>query len=152
MANENIITTETTTETTAAPKKNIRIVGGAAVLTSTVKLADLKTIKTYEPKALHLLGGEDGKDTVFMIDIAGEGYGGFCGNMGIMFAPKTTDTNGYATVTVMIPEGTEKPAEWFVNSYGAAVMKLNELEAKLPAVLAKLSANKKAVLDAIEIG
>ena len=152
MANENFTTTETVETPVASTKKTIRIVGAAAVLTSSMKLADLKTIKTYEPKALQLLGGEDGKETVFMIDIADEGYGGYCGNMGIMFAPKTTDANGYATVTVMIPDGTEKPAEWFVNNYGAAVMKLNELEATLPAVLGKLSANKKAVLDAIEIG
>ena len=129
----------------AAPKKSIRIVGGAAVLTSSMKLADLKTIAKYQPEALNLMGGKDNEETVFMAGIAPKGYGGFCGAMGIMFAPNTT-------VTVNIPEGTEKPAEWFVENFGGAVMKLNKLEATLPAVLAKLDADKKTVLDAIAIG
>ena len=136
----------------AAPKKSIRIVGGAAVLTSSMKLADLKTIAKYQPEALNLMGGKDNEETVFMAGIAPKGYGGFCGAMGIMFAPNTTDAEGHATVTVNIPEGTEKPAEWFVENFGGAVMKLNKLEATLPAVLAKLDADKKTVLDAIAIG
>lgn len=136
----------------AAPKKSIRIVGHAAVLTSSMKLADLKTIAKYQPDALNMKGGKDNEETIFMANIAEKGFGGFCGTKGVMFAPTTTDADGHATVTVSVPEGTEKPAEWFVENYGGAVMKLNKLEATLPAVLAKLDADKKTVLDAIAIG
>lgn len=152
---ENIITNptvETPFEAVASAPKKIRIVGGAAVLTSALKLEDLKTVAKYQPEALKLKGGKDNEETVFMAGIADKGYGGFCGAMGVMFAPNTTDANGHATVTVNIPEGTAKPAEWFVENFGGAIMKLRELEASLPTVITKLAADKASVLGDIEIG
>ena len=39
----------------------IVIAGDAVVITSALKLEDIKTIAKYNPKALTLMGGEDGR-------------------------------------------------------------------------------------------
>ena len=43
----------------------ITIAGDAAVVTSAMKLEDIKTIEKYRPKELVLKGGEDGKEPIF---------------------------------------------------------------------------------------
>lgn len=39
----------------------ITIAGDAVVITSSLKLDDIKTIAKYRPKALTLMGGDDGQ-------------------------------------------------------------------------------------------
>lgn len=146
--NTNITNTEAVEATTAAPAKKIRIVGDAVVVTSELSLAELKTIQKFNSKALILMGGDEGKTPVFAMSVAGSGYGSLTNN-GIMWAPSTNDPAKKATMTMMIPAGTEKPSEWFVDNFGGAIMNLNALEATLPAVLSKLNADKAAVLASI---
>lgn len=43
----------------------IVIAGDAVVVTSAMKLEDIKTIEKYRPKELVLKGGEDGKEPIF---------------------------------------------------------------------------------------
>ena len=45
----------------------ITIAGDAAVVTSAMKLEDIKTIEKYRPKELVLKGGEDGKEPIFCL-------------------------------------------------------------------------------------
>ena len=45
----------------------IVIAGDAVIVTSTMKLEDIKTIAKYRPKALTLMGGEDGKEPIFAV-------------------------------------------------------------------------------------
>ena len=45
----------------------ITIAGDAAVVTSAMKLEDIKTIEKYRPKELVLKGGEDGKEPIFAV-------------------------------------------------------------------------------------
>ena len=54
----------------------IVIAGDAIVVTSAMKLEDIKTIEKYRPNALTLMGSEDGKEPIFAIGTT-EG----CGNI-----------------------------------------------------------------------
>lgn len=126
-----------------------KIFGDSVVMTSSVKLADLKNIAKYAPKALTLMGGEDGKEPIFSICIGKSGAGSL-NAFGATFAPATRDSEGKATITMMIPAAVEKAKEWVVEEFGGALMNLAELEKQLPAVVEKIAADKKAVEDSIE--
>lgn len=45
----------------------IVIAGDAVVVTSAMKLEDIKTIEKYRPKELVLKGGEDGKEAIHSV-------------------------------------------------------------------------------------
>lgn len=125
-----------------------KIFGDSVVITSSVKLADLKNVAKYAPKALILKGGEDGKEEIFGISI-GEGAG-YINGWSANFAPSTRDAEGHATITMMIPANVTDAKDWMVEEFGGALMNLAKVEEKLPEVIAEIAANKKAVEDSIE--
>lgn len=126
-----------------------KIFGDSIVITSSIKLADLKNVAKYAPTALTLMGGEDGKEPVFGICVSKTGPG-FINGVGAGFAPATRDADGKATITMMIPASIEKAKEWVVEEFGGALMNLKALETALPAVIEKIAADKKAVEESIE--
>ena len=80
---------------------NIIIAGDAVVLTSSLKLSDLEEIKKYEPSALVKMGGEDGKEPIFAIDVV-KGAGSV-GPFGVSFGRTTNDGTGCACGTRPAP-------------------------------------------------
>ena len=55
---------------------NTKVIGNAAVITSTLKLADIKKIeKSTRKDVLTLKGGEDGKTPIFMVGTTTYGTG-----------------------------------------------------------------------------
>ena len=126
-----------------------KIFGDSVVITSSIKLADMKNVAKYAPKALTLMGGEDGKEELFKV-MVGKAGAGSINAWGATFASSTRDAEGKATITMMIPAAVEKAKEWIVEEFGGALMNLKALEDQLPAVIAKIAADKKAVEDSIE--
>ena len=126
-----------------------KIFGDSGVITSRIKLAELKNGAKYAPKALTLMGGEDGKEELFKIMVGKSGAGPI-NAWGASFAPATRDHEGKATITMMVPAAVEKAKEWVVEEFGGALMNLAEVEKTLPAVIEKIAADKKAVEDSIE--
>lgn len=126
-----------------------KIFGDSVVITSSIKLADLKNVAKYAPKALTLMGGEDGKEPIFCVN-AGKTGTGALNAFGATFAPATRDHEGFATITMMIPAAVAKAKEWVVEEFGGALMHLAEVEKQLPAVIEKIAADKKSVEDSIE--
>lgn len=127
----------------------IKMFGDAAVITSGVSLESLKKITKYNPKALTLMGGEDGKEPVFCVAVAKAGYGSL-NAFSASFAPTTRDEEGKATITMTIPEAVTNAKDWAFDTFGAAVKLLNEVEAKLPEILAQVEADKVAFNAMIE--
>lgn len=126
-----------------------KIFGEAIVVTSTIKLEDLKKVERYSCNSLILKGGEDGKQPIFGVCVAKEGMGNIS-SISVSFAPTTRNAEGYATVTMTIPDGVADAKEWVVDKFGGALMYLAELEKALPAVVEKIKADAKAVADSIE--
>lgn len=128
----------------------IIVAGEAVVITSSMKLADLETIKKYNPKALVLMGGEDGKEPVFCIGV-NRGKAGSINQFSVDFGAETRDDKKLATMTLMTSGVTGDVKEFVADKYGAALMLLNKLEATLPAALEAIAAEKKAILENITV-
>lgn len=128
----------------------IIVAGEAVVITSSMKLADLETIKKYNPKALVLMGGEDGKEPVFCIGV-NRGKTGSINQFSVDFGAETRDDKKLATMTLMTSGVTGDVKEFVADKYGAALMLLNKLEATLPAALEAIAAEKKAILENITV-
>lgn len=127
----------------------IVIAGDAVVITSSLKLEDIKTIQKYRPKELVLKGGEDGKEPIFAIG-AGSGYGNI-NEVGASFGGTTHDEEKLATITMVANAGTEDVKNWVADRLGGAIINLNKLEEKLPGVLAEITAQKATVMSNITV-
>lgn len=128
----------------------VSIVGNAVVATSEMSLADLKTIKKYHPEALSLMGGENGKEKLFTIDVADTGCG-VVGQYGIVFAEHTHDEAKKACVTMCMSGVQGDIREIVADTLGPAIRYMAELEKTLPEVLTKTKDEKDAVLAAIQV-
>lgn len=128
----------------------ITIAGDAIVITSALKLEDIKTISKFRKDALTLKGGENGKEPIFAI-CATSGRGSI-GSMGVSFGRETRDEDKLAMVT-LLDHATDDCdlTEWIVDNLGGALMKLNQLEATLPAVLEEIAAEKAAIIENIAV-
>ena len=122
----------------------IVIAGDAVVVKSELKLEDIKTIEKYNAKALTLMGGDEGKEPIFATGT------GSINSVGASFGK--ADSDGKAVIT-MVMQGvpTEKAKDWVADTLGAALMNLNTLEAKLPEVLAGISAQRATVMENISV-
>ena len=127
----------------------IVIAGDAVVVTSNLKLEDIKTVEKYRPKALSLMGGEDGKEPIFAVGTT-EG----CGNInafGASFGRESHDADKHAIITMVIGADTGDVKEWVADRIGTAIINLNKLEEKLPAVLDEIAAEKAEVMSNITV-
>jgi hypothetical protein len=128
----------------------IVIAGDAIVVTSALKLEDIRTIEKYRHKELVLKGGDDGKEPVFAIG-ATEGTGNI-NAVGASFGRESHDAEKLATITMCAGSAaTGDIKEWVADRIGAAIINLNKLEEKLPAVLDEIAAEKAAVLSNITV-
>lgn len=127
----------------------ITITGRAVVITSAMKLNDLKTIKKYRPNALTLYEGEgEGKEPVFAIGV-GQGFGNI-GKYGAEFGH--TNSDGYAQITMCCDVDTSGDIkEYVAENVGCAILQLNKLEEMLPDVIREIEAEKASIMDNITV-
>jgi len=127
----------------------IVIAGDAVVVTSALKLEDIHTIEKYRPKALVLKGGEDGKEPIFAIGVT-NGAGNI-NEVGASFGRASHDDEKFATITMVTDGVTGDVKEWVADRIGGAIINLNKLEEKLPAVLAEIEGQKAEVMGNITV-
>ena len=128
----------------------ILVAGDAVIITSSVALEDIKTVKKYRPKALVLMGGEDGKEKVFAMDWT-KGSGGI-NTFSASFNGETRDDAKLATITMALPEGFSGDVEEFVKEkIGVGIINLNKLEEKIPADHDEIKAEERAILSNISV-
>lgn len=127
----------------------IVIAGDAVVVTSALKLEDIRTIEKYRPKSLVLMGGEDGKEPIFAIGTT-KGAGNI-NAIGASFGRETHDEEKFATITMVCNKADGDVVEHVADALGAAIINLNKLEATLPAVLQEIEAEKAEVMSNITV-
>ena len=127
------------------------IAGEAVVITSALKLEDIRALERYRPDALTLKGGKDGTEDIFKIGTSDSR--GRISRYGISFDNASHDDGKFATLTVCLecPEGTEDVQAWVAETYGTAIINLNKLEETLPDVISGISAERAEVLHNISI-
>jgi len=128
----------------------IIIAGQAVVVKSEVSLDELKEIKKYRPDALTLYKGEGSeKEPDFMIGFSAGA--GTVGKYGVEFGSASHDDDKLATVTMVIPEEVEDVKKYVSDAIGAAVLKLNRLEASLPEVVSEIEKEREEIDGIITI-
>lgn len=129
----------------------IKVLGTALVMESSMKIEDVKKVAKYAPETLKILD-EDG-DVEFMVKVASPGTAGSINDFVVAFADTTTSAEGKAQVTLAINvwDGTDLK-EMIADEFGTALVKLQEIESKFPAIVAKVQADREAVLENITIG
>lgn len=129
----------------------IKTINRAIVVNSEVKYDDYKLVAKYRPEALTLKGGEDGKEPIFTVFVRNGGQGCIDEN-GAIFGEATRDDAKLATITMMFTGDAEADIkEYIVDELGGALMKLNKVEAGLPAVIEAIKAERETVRDSIEV-
>jgi len=126
----------------------IKICGDAVVVTSSLKLEDIKKVEKYRPEALCLKGGEDNKDILFILGTTA-GFGSI-NTMGAAFGREARDGSGCAQIT-MTTTAVEDVAETVADELGAALGYLGKMEQALPAVIAEIDAERAAILASITV-
>lgn len=128
----------------------IKIAGSACVIESAHSLDDIKTLEKYRPKTLVLYEGEAGKkEEVFRVGTTPKGTGTI-NVYGAAFGPQSSK-DGKATITVMIPDGTENTKAWAEEHIGVAILNLNKVEKQFASALTEVKEEKKAVSDTITV-
>ena len=129
----------------------IKTINRAIVVNSEVKYDDYKLVAKYRPEALTLKGGEDGKEPIFTVCVRNGGPGCIDEN-GAIFGEATRDDAKLATITMMFTGDADADIkEYIVDELGGALMKLNKVEAGLPAVIEAIKAERETVRDSIEV-
>ena len=126
-----------------------KILGTAVTITSAVKVADFKTLAKFKPAALALTEVVDGvKEEKFSVAL---GTSPSVTKYGIVFDSANTD--GYAEVTLQIPTSiaADKRKEYVADTYGYALLNLNQLESQIAKVMAETEADFIAINDGIEL-
>lgn len=129
----------------------INVLAKAVVVTSTLKIEEIKLVKKYRPEALTLFEGEgDKKEPVFCIGLtrgAGE-----INQYGASFSENTPGDGKEAQVTMILPDGISDVKEYVSDAIGRAVIKLNKLEATVPGIIEEIKAEKAEIEANITIG
>lgn len=127
----------------------IVIAGDAVVITSAIKLEDLRNIKKYRPTALVLKGGEDGNEPIFAINVTNGN--GDINQYGASFGAATRDDEKLATITLVAPGVEGDIKEFVADKLGSALINLNKLEETLPGVIQSIASEKAQIMDNISI-
>jgi hypothetical protein len=122
------------------------IAGSSFVITSVVAMEDLKAIKRYRPSALTLTDPET-RETTFRVDTGSNSLS----SHGISFGGTSNCEGRFATVTLVIPEGTEDAKEYVLDTAGVALANLGKIEAGIAEALREVRAERETIAENITI-
>ena len=121
--------------------KRIRIIGNALVLTSKLKFETIQKMEKYNRNALCLIEVKNDEETeIFRI---GTGKVSAISKYGITFME--ADKDGFATATVLFPEGVADKREFIQDNFATALFMLNDLEDAVNTACAELEAAYEAL-------
>lgn len=121
----------------------IAIAGDRVVVTSTVSLDNLRLVAKHRPDAL-CLKDEEGNET-FRVGVGSNNIS----PKGVSYANATYNEGGLATVSALIPEGTEDAKDYVVDTYGLAIANLNKVEAALPDIVREIKKTRDELRSSI---
>lgn len=126
---------------------NVSIHGNAILITSTVTVKQIETLRKLKPDALTLFEEiGDVKVPVFLVSTTkGEAA---LDNTGILFDGQNSE--GFAQATMMFRCEAADPKEAIADVYGAGLTKLKAWEETVPAVVEAVEAERAALLACID--
>lgn len=131
---------------TSRKQPRIKIVGNALVLTSKLQFATIQKMEKYNRDALCLI--EDKNDEEIEIFRIGTGKTSAINKYGVTFMEANKD--GFATATVLFPEGTKDKREFVKDNYATVLFMLEDLEDAVETSCAELEAAYAKLDETIE--
>ena len=123
------------------------VAGDAVVITSAMALEELKTIKKYRPETL-VLKDEEG-EPIFAVGVT---RGSGCiSKYGAEFGSESHGEDPKACITMIVPGITGDVEAQVSEMVGPAILRLNEIEDTLPAVLEEIENEKAAIRSTITV-
>ena len=126
---------------------NVNIAGNSYVVTSSIPMADLETVKKYRPTALTLTD-EETKETTFKVGI---GSTSSVNDNGISFSGVSNDEKKLATATLSIPADTEDAKEYVLDKAGVALANLKKVEDGITTALKDIKTERDAIAANIKV-
>jgi hypothetical protein len=126
---------------------NVAIAGNSFVITSSVSMADLETVKKYRPTALTIVD-EESKETLFRLGVGGSNS---VNDNGISFSGVSNCDKKLATATLPIPADVEDAKEYVLDRAGIALANLNKIETALATTLKDVRAERDTVAVNIKV-
>ena len=124
----------------------VTIAGNSYVVTSSVSMADLETVKKHRPSALAITDPET-KETLFKVGTGSNSVNDY----GISFGGVSNDDAKLATATLPIPADTEDAKTYVLDKAGLAIMNLNKVETGIAAALEEIKAERDAIAENIKV-
>ena len=122
------------------------IAGNSFVITSSVSMADLETVKKYRPAALAVTDPET-RETVFKVGIGSSSISDY----GISFGGVSNSEAKLATATLPIPTDVEDAREYVLDRAGLAIASLNRVEIAVAEALGTIKAERDAIAENIKV-
>lgn len=123
---------------------NIKVIGDAMIVTSAIKMEDIKLLQRLDPDSLVARDKDD--EPVYAVFT---GNSGFMENTGIRFTG--TDRNGFATTTILLPSATQNQREEFIKeNYAMAITALQAMEELLIEYLISFKTKYNEAMQAVE--
>lgn len=123
---------------------NIKVIGDAMVVTSAIKMEDIKLLQRLDADSL--VARDKNDEPVYAVFT---GDSGFMGGTGIRFTG--ADNNGFATVTILLPPATQAQREEFIKeNYAMAITALQTMEELLAEYLVDFKAKYNEAMQAVK--
>lgn len=128
---------------------NVKIFGTACVITSSLKIDQLKFVQKYNKDAMTLWKDAEKTDPVFSVAVR-EGAEGSISEAGAVFGK--ANEAGFAQISMVVRpvDGTDLK-EFVADEIGKGIAGLKQFEAAFPAAYEALKAERDGVLSAIEV-
>ncbi len=123
----------------------IILTGDACIIKSGVKLDDWKKVLKFEPD--FGLYNED-NEPIFLVAI--DENMGSLNNNGAVFSTRA-DHDGYAVITTVIDPAVEDKVQAVTDKLGTALLRLNELEGKVPEKIEAANNKEQEIREAITL-
>jgi len=124
----------------------VTIAGNSYVVTSTVSMADLETVKKYRPSALAITD-PDTEETLFRVGLGSNSLS----EHGISFGGVTNDDAKMATATFSIPSDVEDAKDYVLDKAGLTLVNLKKVEAGIAAVLKDIQKERDSIAESITV-
>ena len=124
----------------------VTIAGNSFVITSTVSMADLETVKKYRPSALAITDPET-KETLFRVGIGSNSVT----DHGVSFGGVSNNEAKLATTTLPIPADCEDAKAYVLDKAGLALVNLNKVEEGITEALKEIRTERDAIAENIKV-
>ena len=125
----------------------IILTGDACIIKSGVKLEDWKKVLKFEPE-FGLYDADKDNEPVFLVAV--DENMGSLNSTGAVFSSRA-DHEGYATITTVIDPAVDDKIQAVTDKLGTALLRLNELEAKVPEKIQAANTKEQEIRGAITL-